>query len=210
LYNKSLEKGGDDLGEPKYTGILLYPRFSEYELSVLLSVLQQGGKQTVYVGLDCKVVKGEAGLTCVPETTILDIDLEHIDSIVLPGVDDFEHLVNHKELSSFLNKVNDHRRLIGAISSAPYFLSMSGVLADKKFTTGLTIEQRKFLGTFTEDNFVNSHVVVDDNIITARGSAFIDFAFKFGDYLNLKYQKEWYYSSIGSISGAKNALFLMN
>lgn len=180
--------------EPKFTGVLLYPRFSEYELSVILSVLQQGGKQTVYIGLDNQVIKGEAGLPCLPETNIRDINLEHFDSIVLPGVDDFEHLVNNTELSSFLLKVNEHRLLIGAISSAPYFLSMSGVLADKKFTTGLTKEQRKFLGTFTEDNFVNSPVVVDDYIITARGSAFIDFAFRFGDYLNLKYQKDWYYS----------------
>ena len=182
------------MGEPKYTGVLLYPRFSEYELSVLLSVLKQGGKQIVYVGLDNQVVKGEAGLRCVPGTTIKDIDIKHIDSIVLPGVDDFEHLVNHDELSSFLQKVNDHERLIGAISSAPYFLSMSGVLADKKFTTGLTIEQRHFLGTFTEDNFVDSQVVVDDYIITARGSAFIEFAFRFGDSLDLKYQKGWYLS----------------
>lgn len=52
---------------------MLYPRFSEYELSVLLSVLQQGGKHTVYVGLDNQVIKGEAGLPCVPETTIKDI-----------------------------------------------------------------------------------------------------------------------------------------
>ena len=179
---------------PKYTGVLLYPRFSEYELSVLLSVLQQGSKQIVYIGLDSQMVKGEAGLRCVPETTIKDIEINHIDSIVLPGVDDFEHLVNHKELSSFLQKVNDHKRLIGAISSAPYFLSMSGVLADKKFTTGLTADQRQFLGTFTEENYVDSQVVVDDTIITARGSAFIEFAFTFGDSLQLKYQKGWYLS----------------
>ncbi|MDR0139477.1 DJ-1/PfpI family protein [Metabacillus idriensis] len=182
------------MDKTKYTGILLYPRFSEYELSVLLSVLQQGGKHTVYVGLDNQVIKGEAGLPCVPETTIEDINLEHLDSIVLPGVDDFEHLVNHKELSSFLFKVNEHRLLIGAISSAPYFLSMSGVLADKKFTTGLTKEQRKFLGAFTEGNYENSQVVVDDNIITAKGSGFIDFAFRFGECLNLEFQKEWYCS----------------
>ena len=180
------------MGELKYTGILLYPRFSEYEISVLLSVLQQGGKQAVYVGLDEQMVRGEAGLRCVPETTIKDLDLGQIDSIVLPGVDDFKHLVNHRELSSFLLKVNDRRALIGAISSAPYFLSMSGVLDDKKFTTGLTMEQRNFLGTFNEEHFVDSNVVVDDHILTARGSAFIDFAFRFGEYLNLTYQKDWY------------------
>ncbi|WP_425590642.1 hypothetical protein [Guptibacillus hwajinpoensis] len=46
--------------EPFYTGILLYPRFSEYELSVLLSVLKQGGKQTIFLGLNSHPIRGEA------------------------------------------------------------------------------------------------------------------------------------------------------
>ncbi|WP_404349340.1 hypothetical protein [Sutcliffiella horikoshii] len=35
-------------------------------------------------------------------------------------------------------------------------------------------------------------MVVDDTIITAKGSAFIEFAFAFGDRLQLNYQREWY------------------
>ncbi|WP_240056509.1 DJ-1/PfpI family protein [Bacillus mesophilum] len=180
------------MSKQKATGILLYPRFSEYELSVLLSVLRQGGKKVIYLGLDHEPVKGEGGLPCIPETTIHDINLENIDSLVLPGVDDFKHLVNHEELSAFLKKANDQKRLIGAISSAPYLLSMSGLLDHKKYTTGLTFEQRRFLGTFNEKNYSSSNVVIDKNMITAKGSAFIEFAFGFGDLLNLKFNKDWY------------------
>lgn len=175
-----------------YTGILLYPRFSEYELSVLLSVLKQGQKQTVFIGLNNQIVKGEAGLQCIPEVALNDIDTQSLDSIVLPGVDDFEHLVNHYELSSFLRKFQNESVVIGAISSAPYLLSMSGVLDDKKYTTGLTTEQRKFLGTFNERNYIDNPVVIDNNIITARGSAFVDFAIKYGELLHLEFDKSWY------------------
>ncbi|MCG1023563.1 DJ-1/PfpI family protein [Sutcliffiella horikoshii] len=175
-----------------FTGIMLYQRFSEYELSVLLSVLRQGGKKVLFIGLDDQFVKGEAGLPCIPEMTIQDVDLEILDSIVLPGVDDFEHLVGHQELSAFLARANDNKRVIAAISSAPYLLSMSGLLAEKKYTTGLTKEQRDFLGTFNEGDYTDLPVVVDDTIITAKGSAFIEFAFAFGDRLQLNYQKEWY------------------
>ncbi|TFE02390.1 DJ-1/PfpI family protein [Jeotgalibacillus salarius] len=178
-----------------YTGILIYPRFSEYELSVLISVLQQGGKKTIYIGLDDQVVKGEAGLSCVPDTTIHEVDLAQIDSMVLPGVDDFKHLVQHKELTAFLKKVYDQKRLIGAISSAPYFLAMSDLLSHRKYTTGLTAEQRAFLGVFDEGDFADSPVVTDHQIVTAKGSAFIEFAFTFGDLLGLDYKKEWYFSS---------------
>ncbi|MGD6777556.1 DJ-1/PfpI family protein [Sutcliffiella horikoshii] len=175
-----------------FTGILLYQRFSEYELSVLLSVLHQSDKKVIYIGLDEQVVKGEAGLKCVPETTIHEVDLKMLDSIVLPGVDDFEHLVEHQELAAFLVSAYDNKRVIAAISSAPYLLSMSGLLSEKKYTSGLTVDQRNFLGTFNEDNYVETHVVLDDTIITAKGSAFIEFAFVFGDRLQLNYQREWY------------------
>jgi len=176
----------------KSTAIILYPRFSEYELSVLLSVLHQGGKSVKYVGLDRNVIKGEAGLPCIPETTIQELNLDEIDSIMLPGVDDFQHLINHHELSNFLNKANDGKRIIGAISSAPYLLSISGVLENKKYTVGLTEDQRNFLGTFNEKNYMNQPVVVDGNVITGKGSSFINFAFQYGELLNLKFDKRWY------------------
>ncbi len=180
------------MNNSKKIGILLYPRFSEYELSVLLSVLKQGGIQTIYIGLDHEVVVGEAGLPCVPETTISEVDVPTLDGVVLPGVDDFEHLVDHNELSNFIKKVDKQKRIIAAISSAPYFLSMCGIMGDKKYTTGLTREQREYLGTFDERNYIDLPVVVDDYIVTARGSAFIDFAFKLGDLLQLEYNKAWY------------------
>nr|WP_281374322.1 DJ-1/PfpI family protein [Halobacillus locisalis] len=173
----------------------MYPRFSEYELSVLLSVLHQGGKPVLFLGLDRHPVKGESGLPCIPESTIAQVDINRLDSVVLPGVDDFEHLVNHQELHSFLQKVDDQNRIIAAISSAPYILSASGVLKDKKYTTGLTEDQRRFLGTFQSENYVSSPVVVDDYIVTAKGSAFIEFACNVGDLLNLTYEKAWYDSS---------------
>ncbi|MFG3613289.1 DJ-1/PfpI family protein [Rummeliibacillus stabekisii] len=175
-----------------YTGILLYPRFSEYELSVLLSVLMQGRKQILYIGLNHKVVKGEAGLPCMPDTTIKEIDINQLDSIVLPGVDDFEHLVNHAELKSFLHRFKQRDIVIGAISSAPYLLSMSGLLNGRKYTTGLTKDQRSFLGTFNEGIYANSSVVVDRNLLTAKGSSFIDFAIQFGELLHLEFDKSWY------------------
>lgn len=131
-------------------------------------------------------------MPCLPQTTIDDIHLTQFDSIVLPGVDDFKHLADHQGLLSFLKRANDQKRIIGPISSAPYFLSKSGLLANKRYTTGLTFEQRTYLGTFNEDNYLDSNVVIDENIITARGSAFIEFAFGYGDLLKLNYNKKWY------------------
>ncbi|MBA4536866.1 DJ-1/PfpI family protein [Bacillus aquiflavi] len=176
----------------KITGILLYPRFSEYELSVLLSVLKQGEKEMVTIGLNRELVVGEAGLPCLPHTDIHQVDLANLDSLILPGVDDFAHLVDHQELDNFLQKTAEQQFVYGAISSAPYFLAKSGLLENVKYTTGLTLEQRNFLGHFNEENYVDAPVVTDRHVVTSKGAYFIDFAFKLGSLLNLKFHQDWY------------------
>ncbi|HWO76573.1 MAG TPA: DJ-1/PfpI family protein [Bacillus sp. (in: firmicutes)] len=69
----------------KKTAILLYPQFSEYELSVALSILMQGNKPIVTIGVNNNTIKGESGLTCVADTTINEANLNEFDSLVLPG-----------------------------------------------------------------------------------------------------------------------------
>ncbi|MFD1020541.1 DJ-1/PfpI family protein [Thalassobacillus hwangdonensis] len=175
-----------------YTGIILYQRFSEYELSVLLSVLSQGNKPVRYIGLDSTTVQGEAGLTCVTQSKVSDLPIDELDSVVLPGVEDFQHLVGHQGLIDFLKHVQKENMPIGAISSAPYFLAMSGLLDGYRYTTGLTEEQRMFLGTFQEDNYIDAPTVQDGNIVTAKGAAFIDFAITYGKLLQLEFNESWY------------------
>ncbi len=175
-----------------YTGILLYHGFSEYELSVLVSVLKQGNKPVVFIGLDHGLVAGEAGMPCYPQFSINQVDSTQLDSLVLPGVDDFEHLVDHHNLKNFLENLKGRELLIGAISSAPYLLSMSGLLDGKRYTTGLTREQRKFLATFDEDYFCEAPLIIDEQVITARGSSYVEFAFQYGESLGLTFDRSWY------------------
>lgn len=43
----------------KKTAVLLYPQFSEYELSVALSILMQGGKPIITLGVNNEPIRGE-------------------------------------------------------------------------------------------------------------------------------------------------------
>jgi len=45
--------------EMKKTAVLLYPQFSEYELSVALSILMQGGKPIITLGSNTKPIREE-------------------------------------------------------------------------------------------------------------------------------------------------------
>ncbi|MDZ5473759.1 DJ-1/PfpI family protein [Bacillus sp. 31A1R] len=174
------------------TGILLYPRFSEYELSVILSVLTQANHPKIFIGLNDEPIKGEAGLVCIPETTIDKVNIDQIQSLVLPGVDDFQHLIDEEPLFEFIREVYKRDAVIGAISSAPFMLAKAGVLSNRFYTCGITKQARDFLSFFPEDGFVDAPYVFDKGVLTAKGSYFIDFANKFGQVLELDFNRNWY------------------
>jgi len=176
----------------KKTAVLLYPQFSEYELSVPLSILMQGNKPIVTVGLNNQPITGESGLSCVADTTINEINLKEIDSILLPGCMDIMTLIDEKELFEFIKQVASEETVIASISSSPYFLARAGVLRGKKFTVGLTMESMEELDVFETENYCEDIVVQDENIITARGRGFIRFGIYLGNALNLEFDERWY------------------
>lgn len=176
----------------KKTAVLLYPLYSEYELSVALSILMQGNKEVVTVGINPKPVKGEAGLTCVPDTSVDELDIEEIDSLLLPGCMDVGTLKDEKKWFDFIKKAANEQTIIASISSSPFLLAKAGVLKGKKYTVGLPKEALSSLEVFEVENYSNDLVVQDGNIITARGSGFIHFGELFGKSLGLEFDMNWY------------------
>lgn len=174
------------------TAIFLYPRFSEYELSVALSVLKQGGQDIITVGLDKRTVAGESGLVCVPDATLDEIEMTGLDSLVLPGCDDIGHLKDESRLFDFITLVAKQGTIVAAISSAPFLLAKSGILDTHRYTVGFSREQREFIGVFNEDNYVDAPLVADGKILTAKGAYFIDFGIRLGRMLDLNFDQAWY------------------
>jgi protein deglycase len=176
----------------KKTAIVLYPLFSEYELSVALSILMQGGKEVITVGISHQPIKGESGLTCLPDAAIDEVNIEEIDSLLLPGCMDVGTLINEKRLFDFIQKVTNDQTIIASISSSPFLLAKAGVLKGRKYTVGLSEEALSNLGVFEVENYTRELVVQDGNIITARGSGFVEFGEFFGKMLGLEFDMNWY------------------
>lgn len=176
----------------KKTAVLLYPQFSEYELSVALSILMQGKKPIVTVGLNNQLIKGESGLSCVADATVDEINFEEIDSLLLPGCMDIMSLNDEERLFDFIKQVATKETVIASISSSPFLLAKAGVLKGKKFTVGMTEENRKESRVFENENYSEEIVVQDGNIITARGRGFIRFGSYLGKALNLEFDERWY------------------
>ncbi|CAH0346688.1 DJ-1/PfpI family protein [Bacillus sp. CECT 9360] len=176
----------------KKTAVLLYPQFSEYELSIALSVLMQGNKPIVTVGFTNQLIKGESGLSCVADSYVDEINPDEIDSILLPGCMDIMSLTDEVRLFDFIKKVTTKETVIASISSSPFLLAKAGVLTGKKYTVGMTEENRDMVGVFEKENYSNEMVVQDGNIITARGRGFIRFGIYLGKALNLEFDERWY------------------
>lgn len=176
----------------KKTAVLLYPRFSEYELTVALSILRQGDKDMAVVGLTPDPVIGEAGLSCNVHTTIHALDIETVDSLVLPGCDDIGYLKDAEPLFAFIQAIAGKGAILAAISSAPFLLARAGVLASHRYTVGFTQEQRDYIGVFDENHYVDAPLVADGRVLTAKGGYFVHFGIQLGRMLGLDFDVDWY------------------
>lgn len=115
----------------KKTAVLLYPQFSEYELSVALSILMQGGKPIVTLGSNTEPIRGESGLNCIADLPVNEVELDDIDSLLLPGCMDISTLQLEESLLDFIRHLSAKGGLLASISSSPYLLAKAGVLQNK-------------------------------------------------------------------------------
>ncbi|MGE7624781.1 DJ-1/PfpI family protein [Viridibacillus sp. NPDC096237] len=177
----------------KKTAVLLYPQFSEYELTTAISILMQGGKSISVISLTKEGVKGEANLTCLADETIDQVNYQDFDSLLLTGCMDITSVVENEKYINFIQKIADQENfVIASISSSPMLLAKAGLLKGKKYTVGLLEEHREQCGLFNDANYVEDLVVQDGNIITARGSGFIKWGVLFGEAVKVDFEESWY------------------
>ncbi|MBU5334142.1 DJ-1/PfpI family protein [Anaerocolumna aminovalerica] len=188
----------------KKTAILLFDLFSNYELSVALSILSQGKKQFDFFGLKDEVISEEylhAKCTKLLEETII----EEYDSLLIPGCMDLEDIISSERILNFLKKFDTKDMIIASISSSPILLLKAGMLENRRFMAGVikeelveegfTMEQMKNMVDIKElsENYDNiGPCIVDDNILTSVGCNFIQFGIQFGKMLSLDFQPGWY------------------
>ncbi|WP_279326884.1 DJ-1/PfpI family protein [Bacillus litorisediminis] len=98
----------------------------------------------------------------------------------------------NNELFDFIKQFASNELVIAAISSSPYLLAKAGVLTEKKYTVGLTMESIEKLDVFDKNNYSEELIVQDGNVITARGRGFIRFGIYLGKALCLEFDESWY------------------
>ena len=188
----------------KKTAVLLFDLFSNYEISVALSVLAQAGKKYDIFCLNETAISEES-LQVKRSKALTELSIDDYDSLLLPGCMDLRDIINNSEILEFIKQFRLSTHVIASISSSPVLLLKAGMLDGKKFIAGIykeglleegfTMEQlngmRDVNELINEDGTVTS-CLADGNLLTAVGSDFINFGIEFGKMLGLKFESGWY------------------
>ncbi len=161
--------------------VFLADGLEEIEAIATIDILRRAEIDVITCSInDIPEVKGSHDIMIKADKTIDNLDINETGGIILPGgMPGAENLKNCQKVLEFIRKVNDKQGLIAAICAAPIVLEEAGILENKMATSYPGFEKQMPSCIYQEER-----VVVDNNIITARGPGVVfEFTFTILDYL---------------------------
>lgn len=154
----------------------LAPGCEELESVTLIDILCRGGIEVVTAGLDNNPVKASRGVVLVADTT-LDSAMKNtdFDMVVIPGgMGGSTALMEHEPFVSYIKKMYEEGRYVGAICAAPMILGKAGLLAGRSFTAYPGVLDA---ASFPDSRYTGAVVEADGKVLTSRGpGTAMDFA----------------------------------
>ena len=161
--------------------------FADFEVTLALHKIRNVGKREVItVAYERRAVKSESGLTYEPDFTIKEaMRFQDIEGLLIPGG---PLRGQAEELTALILKLEQEGKMLAAICNGPQYLGRAGVLERHKFTTSCSpkkIRESAVNDPFPWQNYLEQRVVIDRQVITAKGRAFVDFSFAVFDLLGI-------------------------
>lgn len=179
----------------------IYEGMADFEISLLLHRLRNTGKRDIIsISDNLDKLTAQSGLRYYPDFRIDEIGIsDEFEALIIPGGP-----INNEQngICGLALEMLEAGKLVAAICFAPQFLGRVGILDKYAYTTSCSVEKIKSLGCedpFNRKNYVQSRTVVDRNLITAQGYAFVDFAKEVCAYLNIFDSKKQEYEQIDRI-----------
>ena len=146
--------------------VMLAEGFEEIEAISVVDVLRRANIICDMCSINKEYVKGTHNILIKADCCIDDINAKEYDAIVLPGGLPGATNLKDKRVKSFVEELNEDKKIVAAICAAPETLEEFGVLKGKKCTSYPGFIKNRKSVTYIEDV-----VVRDENIITSRGPA---------------------------------------
>lgn len=169
---------------------LAYPQYADFEIAHALFLLRKIGKAKITtVSVDGKPVESIGGLWTQVETSLTEIKVNEFDLVLISGGDGAHEIVDEEIVSKLLMNAFNLHIPIASICASAILLGKAGILNGRKFTClQHTYENNKNL--FETSVFTGTDIEVEDTIITAKGTAFAEFAVAVCQLMDLLKEKE--------------------
>lgn len=155
-------------------GVLYYEGFANHEIVFACHEFRK--HNLIAIGVDGSAPVSTEKQRIQTDTLIADTDPQELDVLIIPG--GFTHLLyENRTACDFIRAAAEGEALVGGICGAPYLMAKAGILKQRRCTGGFIrfdpeAPDYQFFG---DAQVVDADVVVDGNIVTARGKAFIEF-----------------------------------
>ncbi|MEE9430084.1 MAG: type 1 glutamine amidotransferase family protein [Melioribacteraceae bacterium] len=157
--------------------IFLFNGFSDWEISYLTPELKKSKKISLkFFSIDGLEITSVGGLKIIPDLSIKQLDIDNISILVLPGGSAWEEK-SIKGIDKLVETLYAKNKTIAAICAATTFLGQKGYLDNVKHTSN-ALDYLKYIAPEYkgETKYQSEFSLTDKNIITANGTAPIEFA----------------------------------
>ena len=146
--------------------ILATDGFEEAELIYPYYRLKEAGHESVLISLGKRPIEGKYGYVMKPSFKVEDINPEEYDGVIIPGgTKNPDYLRRNQAILDFVYRINEKKKLVGAICHAGWVLISSKIINGRKATSYFAIKDDMInAGAEYEDR----SVVIDENLITSR------------------------------------------
>jgi 4-methyl-5(b-hydroxyethyl)-thiazole monophosphate biosynthesis len=124
---------------------------------------------------DAAFVTGAGGFQTVPHVQISQVSAADYDVLIIPG-GRHEALLNNSALHELIRDFKRENKVIAAICGGPVHLAAAGILEGNAYTTAISPDDETAGHLFNWSYRSIEDVVCDNNILTATGSAYVEFA----------------------------------
>ncbi len=155
--------------------LFYYDGFSEFE--VVLIGLFFKRHNLISLALEKREYNSEECQRFYVDQVIKDVDLDAIDLLVIPGGDPAP-LIENQELKNFIEALVYKNKKVAGICGGASLLAGLGILKGKRCTgmaSGVKPNTQSYK-YYAKSTVSEEYVVVDENIITAQGQAYVEFA----------------------------------
>lgn len=164
----------------------LYEGYVDWEISALTYMLRDSNIEIKTTALSTEVTH-IGGFRIAIDLTVEECNPCDFDILIIPGGDPGDFL-KEESLLRLIGEFDAQNKYIAAICGAPTFLATADVLRERRFST--SIEEPEYTALLDEQYKSEKDVTVCENLITAEGNAYIEFAIEVGKKLNIFKDRE--------------------